>query len=397
MKVGEIMDEHKFEKNKKYYTVSIYVIITVVISAIALKVIWNWASTMHFINKIIDVLMPFLIGIFIAYLMNPLVRLLDRNIFKKIFRIKKDSIRKVLSILIAYVFVFGIIAICISVIVPEVYLSLRNIYEGVQDSYDKFVRFLDEMSTKHPNWDIEYITTIVKDNSSNIINFVKGSLDTILPLLYNTSVSVISWALNIVIAIMVSCYMLIDKNRLLLNCKKVIYVIFKKQRADLINKTLSECNKIFGNFIIGKTIDSTIIGFLCFIFMNILGLKYSMLISVIVGITNMIPYFGPFIGAVPGVIILLTVSWKYALVFGILILILQQFDGLYLGPKILGESTGLRPVWIIFAITIGGWLAGPIGMFLGVPCVAVIAFLTDRFINKKLKERHIEFDETSIK
>ena len=122
-----------------------------------------------------------------------------------------------------------------------------------------------------------------------------------------------------------------------------------------------------------------------------------MLISVIVGITNMIPYFGPFIGAVPGVIILLTVSWKYALVFGILILILQQFDGLYLGPKILGESTGLRPVWIIFAITIGGWLAGPIGMFLGVPCVAVIAFLTDRFINKKLKERHIEFDETSIK
>ena len=99
------MDEHKFEKNKKYYTVSIYVIITVVISAFALKVIWNWASTMHFINKIIDVLMPFLIGIFIAYLMNPLVRLLDRNIFKKIFRIKKDSIRKVLSILIAYVFV----------------------------------------------------------------------------------------------------------------------------------------------------------------------------------------------------------------------------------------------------------------------------------------------------
>lgn len=169
--------------------------------------------------------------------------------------------------------------------------------------------------------------------------------------------------------------------------QKVIYVIFKKSHADKISQTLSECNKIFGKFIVGKTIDSTIIGFLCFLFMNILGLKYSMLISVIVGITNMIPYFGPFIGAVPGVLILLTIDWKYALVFGVLILALQQFDGLYLGPKILGESTGLRPVWIIFAITVGGWLAGPIGMFLGVPCVAVIAFLTDRVINRKLTEK----------
>ena len=111
----------------------------------------------------------------------------------------------------------------------------------------------------------------------------------------------------------------------------------------------------------------------------------------------MIPYFGPFIGAVPGVLILLTIDWKYALVFGVLILALQQFDGLYLGPKILGESTGLRPVWIIFAITVGGWLAGPIGMFLGVPCVAVIAFLTDRVINRKLTEKNITVEDVTVK
>ena len=370
------MDKHKFEKNKKYYTISMYVLITFIVAIIAFKLIWNWGSTLRTVHKILDVLSPFLIGIFIAYLMNPLVKLIDGKLLKKIFRIKSDKIRKFISILFSYVIVLGIIGVCISIIVPEIYSSLKNIYDGVQGSY---------------------ITSVVKDNSSKIIEFVQGSLDTILPLLYNTSMSVISWVINLIIAIMVSCYMLIDKQRLLTNCKKVIYVIFKKSHADKISQTLSECNKIFGKFIVGKTIDSTIIGFLCFLFMNILGLKYSMLISVIVGITNMIPYFGPFIGAVPGVLILLTIDWKYALVFGVLILALQQFDGLYLGPKILGESTGLRPVWIIFAITVGGWLAGPIGMFLGVPCVAVIAFLTDRVINRKLTEKNITVEDVTVK
>lgn len=386
------MDEHKFEKNKKYFTVCIYVIVTFCIASLLLKAIWNWSSMIRMIHRIINMLAPFLIGLFIAYLMNPLVKIIDNKLLGKLFHIKKESIRKVLSILMSYIIVLGIIAFCISVIIPEVYSSLKNIYEGVQGSYDKLINFLDDMSTRYPDMDITYLTTVVKDNSSNIINFVQGSLNTILPLLYNTSVSVISWTINIVIAIMVSCYMLIDKTRLLHNCKRLIYALLKTTKADRLISTLGDCNRIFGNFVIGKTIDSTIIGFLCFLFMSILKLDYAMLISVVVGVTNMIPYFGPFIGAIPGVIILLTVSWKHALIFGILILILQQFDGLYLGPKILGESTGLRPVWIIFAITAGGWLAGPIGMFLGVPCVAVIAFLSNRFINRKLEEKHLKID-----
>lgn len=387
------MNEHKFERNKKYYTISVYVIATSLIIALLIKIIWQWSSTISTINKIINVLLPFLIGIFIAYLMNPLVKLLDRKLFKNLLKIKHSSIRKCLSILISYIIVFGIIGICISVIVPELYSSLKNIYANVQGSYDKLIEFLDKTSETHPDWDISYITTIVKDNSSNIIDFVKGSLDKILPMLYNTSVSVISWIINIIIAIIVSCYLLIDKNRLLFNSKKLLYAVLKKERADSLSSTLSTCNKIFGNFIIGKTIDSTIIGFMCFLFMTILKLKYVMLISVIVGITNMIPYFGPFIGAIPGVLILLTVNWKYALIFGILIFALQQFDGLYLGPKILGESTGLRPVWIIFAITVGGWLCGPVGMFLGVPCVAVIAYLVERAINRRLEKKNIDAEE----
>ena len=383
------MNPNNFEKNKKYLTISIYVILTLIISVFLIKAIWNWSSTLNTISKLIEMLSPFLIGIFIAYLMNPLVNIIDKSFFKKLLRMKKDSLRKGLSILISYIIVIGIISFCISVIVPEVYLSLKNLYENLQGSYDKLIIFIDKINKNYPEIDISFLSDLLRNNSSDIINVIKNSLDTILPLLYNTSVTVIKSAINILIAIMVSCYLLIDKNRFLLNSKKLVYAIFSQKNSERLISTFKECNKIFGNFVIGKTIDSTIIGFLCYFFMNMLDLEYTMLISVIVGITNMIPYFGPFIGAIPGILILLTISWEHSLIFGIMVLILQQFDGLYLGPKILGESTGIRPVWIIFAITVGGWFFGPVGMFLGVPTTAVILHLATKAIDKKLKDKNI--------
>lgn len=383
------MNQNKFEKNKKYLTISLYVILTLTISIFLIKAIWNWSETLSLISNLIGMLSPFLIGIFIAYLMNPLVNIIDKSFFKKLLKIKKDSLRKGLSIFISYIIVIGIISFCISVIVPEVYLSLKNLYENLQGSYDKIIIFLDKLNKKYPEIDISFLSDLLKNNSSDIINVIKNSLDTVLPLLYNTSVTVIKSAINMLIAIIVSCYLLIDKNRFLLNIKKLIYVIFNKKNSERIISTFKECNKIFGNFVIGKTIDSTIIGFLCYFIMKILNLEYTMLISVIVGVTNMIPYFGPFIGAIPGIIILLTISWEHSLIFGIMVFLLQQFDGLYLGPKILGESTGIRPVWIIFSITVGGWFFGPVGMFLGVPTTAVILHLTTKAIDKKLKDKNI--------
>ena len=148
--------------------------------------------------------------------------------------------------------------------------------------------------------------------------------------------------------------------------------------------------QLFSSFIIGKAIDSLIIGLLCFVIMSLCQLPYAVLISAIVGVTNMIPYFGPFIGAVPGVLIMLLVSPIKALIFAILILVLQQFDGLILGPKILGDSTGLKPLWIIFAITIGGSIAGVLGMFLGVPVIAVLRYLLNRFLQYRLEKRNFQ-------
>lgn len=382
-------NQHIFERNKKYYTISIYVIGTIIILAVLLKIIWNWADTVENAKHFLSMLSPFLIGFFIAYLLNPLIKFFDKKFFMGLLHIKKSSLRKFLSILITYILVLGIITTCIVIIIPELYVSITNVYNGITDYYNEFLGFVEKMNKKYPEIDLSYINSIIENNSKNIVDMLQGYIGTLLPLIYNTSISVISWTINLIIAIMVSCYMLIDKHIISMNIKRLIYAVIPKKKADNFLSTVFECNSIFSKYLVGKTIDSTIIGILCFLFMSMLRLKYALLISVIVGITNMIPYFGPFIGAVPGAILLLTVNWKYCLVFCILILVLQQFDGLYLGPKILGDSTGLRPVWIIFAITAGGWAAGVAGMFLGVPVVAVIAFLVEKFISKRLKEKDI--------
>ena len=248
-----------------------------------------------------------------------------------------------------------------------------------------------ELESTHPEWDLSVINDAMEEIPDKIINIITKAIPTIIPTIYNTSMSLISGFLNAIIAIIVSVYMLIDKNRLIFNAKRVIYAIFGQKTGDKLLHTGSECNRIFSSFIIGKLIDSLIIGILCFIAMSILKLPYALIISVIVGVTNMIPYFGPFIGAVPGILLLLFVSFKYALIFTVLIIVLQQFDGLYLGPKILGESTGLRPLWIIFAITVGGSISGVLGMFLGVPTLAVIAYILNYFIEKRLHKYGIFF------
>ena len=170
----------------------------------------------------------------------------------------------------------------------------------------------------------------------------------------------------------------------------MIYIFTSKNNAPIIWNTFCECNRIFNGFLYGKTIDSLIIGILSLLVMSILGLPYGLLLSLIVGITNMIPYFGPFVGAIPGVIIYLVIEPKYAIIYVVMIFILQQFDGLYLGPKILGDLTGIKPLWVIFGITVGGAYFGVLGMFLGVPTVAALMHILEVMIQKKLKDKMIQ-------
>ena len=384
---------HKFSKNNKYYTIALYTIAVVTICSLIIRVIMNWESTSSTISHALKVLYPFLFGLLIAYFLNPLSKILD-HFLNRFFKDRHPGIRKGLSILLSYIIVLGLIITVLFYIIPQIIDSLTQItsfINSAQSGYNQFMDKVLELESTHPEWDLSGINDAIEEIPDKIINIITKAIPTIIPTIYNTSMSLISGFLNVIIAIIVSVYMLIDKNRLIFNAKRVIYAIFGQKTGDKLLHTGSECNRIFSSFIIGKLIDSLIIGILCFIAMSILKLPYALIISVIVGVTNMIPYFGPFIGAVPGILLLLFVSFKYALIFTVLIIVLQQFDGLYLGPKILGESTGLRPLWIIFAITVGGSIAGVLGMFLGVPTLAVIAYILNYFIEKRLHKYGIFF------
>lgn len=394
--------DHKFSKNSKYYTIVIYGLAFVILAAVAIKLVWHWDATSSYLGRVLGVVQPFLIGLLIAYLINPLTKLINEKIFRKIFKNKAPKTRKILSVLTSYIIVIGVIVTALFYIIPQIVDSLMqiaNLVESAQTGYSSIMNKLNKMKENYPEWNIDAVIKTVDGIPAMMTDVITKTVPKLIPTLYNTSISLISGVINLLIAIMVSIYMLLDKAQLINNGKRIVYAILKPEKADRFLETAAECNKIFGNFIIGKMIDSIIIGILCWIIMTIIGLPYALVISVIVGITNMIPYFGPFIGAVPGVLLLIIANFGYAVIFTILIIALQQFDGLYLGPKILGESTGLRPIWIIFAITVGGWAAGVAGMFLGVPVVAVIAHLTNRALDKKMVKKEVSFDydeETGI-
>lgn len=381
----------KFEFNKKYFTISVYTVCVVLICTIGIRAIFNWSETSAFLSQLMSKLSPFLVGAFMAYVLNPLVKSIDEKFFDAKLHLRSKKLRGFLSILLTYILVFGLVMLFLLFIIPQLASSIYDLIVAIP-SVDELREMLYALEAYFPNIDWSLIEKPINDALPGIVSSVTSILKNLIPLVYSASVSVVQWLINLIISIIVSCYILSDRKILSYNARKLLHVIVPQSRISSIMETLKECNHIFGGFIIGKMIDSLIIGTITLIVLSVLRFPFAVLISVIVGVTNMIPYFGPFIGAIPGFFIILIVNPKQSFFFLIIILIIQQFDGLYLGPKILGDSTGLRPLWIIFAITAGGWAAGPVGMFLGVPCVAVIAYLMNRFLDRKLAEKGIKVE-----
>lgn len=363
-----------------------YVIAIITIISIVTMMIANWGTVLLALSKFIAILMPFIFGFFFAYLVKPLVSLIKKGL-NLIKPEKAMKVKQAISVLFSYIIVIGVLAIIIIYIFPQVRDSVKELGKSVQDGYKYMITHEQEINDKIPFMDI-----------SGVIDYAKNLLyDKIMnhgsdwfPYVYQISSSVLGTFYNILMGLVISIYIVLDSKKLKSSLKKIIYAISPKNKEEEIWQTLKQCNHIFSGFLLGKAIDSLIIGLICLIAMSILQLPYALLLSLIVCVTNMIPYFGPIIGAIPGVLIYLFVDPRLAIIFAILILILQQFDGLYLGPKILGDQTGIKPLWVIFGITVGGAYFGVMGMFLGVPTVAVFTYLVNVFISKKLQKKEID-------
>ena len=362
-----------------------YIVALVAIIAIIFLMIANWGVVLAVIGKFLTILMPFILGFFFACFINPLVKRVH-SLLNRMKPGKGAKIKKAFSVIISYVVVIGVITVLLIYIIPQIKASIGELGNTVQDGYQYMITHQKELNEKIPfiglGGGIEYIKEFAyKKIMSN------GS--EILPYVYHVSSSLLTTSYNVLMGLVISIYIILDMKKLKRSARKVVYALSPKKKEQEVWQTMKQCSHIFNGFLIGKMIDSLIIGILCLIAMSILKLPYALLLSLIVCITNMIPYFGPIIGAIPGVMIYLFIDIRYAFIFALMILILQQFDGLYLGPKILGDQTGIKPLWVIFGITVGGAYFGVMGMFLGVPVVAVIMYLLQLFLDKKLKKKDI--------
>jgi len=337
-----------------------------------------------------------MIAIFIAYVLNPGVRWFEINVYNKISIIKSTrKLPRVLSILTIYLFLFGLITMVIVFVAPQIGTSIAEISRRVPEYINSTIDILDEWSNRWSNElnaanSIYNITEHIERNINEIFTKVSGLLDYILNNLIMGVMNITSGIFNFIMGIIISFYLLGDKESFKKGAERILRAMFHEKTADKIKDLGREADTIFGKFVVGKFLDSFIIGIICFVGLSILKIRYALLISVIIGITNMIPYFGPFIGAVPAVIITffdrpINALWLIGFIF-----LLQQFDGLYLGPKILGDSVGLSPFWIIFSIVLGGGLYGVLGMFLGVPIIAIIITFTNRLIDWQLERKNIK-------
>lgn len=382
----------RFIKNSQYFTICIYVAVMLVMAAVIFKCIIDSEKTRIWLGQIFTMFSPFIFAALLAYVLNPMVHVFYQGIGRIARHAKinlKHSIHTILAILITYLIVIGFIIWVLIYILPEIARNLADFINYIPNAYRTLLDFLQHMQERFPSLNVEAISQPVSEILPDLVAYLQGFATNMVPALYSISMSIAGWIINVLITVIVSIYMLYDKRRIMRSSWRLIYAFVPEKHIDSCHEILTECNRLFSSFVVGKFIDSLIIGILCFILMTILRLPYTLLISIIVGVTNMIPYFGPFIGAIPGVLIILFIAPVKALIFAFMILCLQQFDGLFLGPKILGGSTGIKPLWIIIAITIGGKLAGVIGMFLGVPVVSILTYLGGRYLNFRLSSRNI--------
>lgn len=365
------------------------------------QIVGNYESFSEGVGTIKTIVSPFIYGFVMAYLLSPIYNATVRGLYKLLGKYFKNKQRlfsfcKLVASVVAVVCLIGAVAGLIALIVPQVIESLTGILKSLPQRLTQLSALFNDITSKMDNKRLAMkMSEIYAQVQTNLIELAQTKLlpgmGTLVGQVSTQVILTLKTMMNVMIGVMACVYMLNSKERFQGQFKKVILATLPKEKAEAVFDFAKFTNRTFGGFINGKIIDSIIIGIICFILMKIFGFPYPILISAIIGITNVIPFFGPFIGAIPAAIIILLVSPMYSLYFLILIFILQQVDGNIIGPAILGNTTGIASFWVLFSIVIGGGLFGFIGMVLGVPVFAIIYYYFSRSINKRLEAKGLEF------
>lgn len=418
----------KIKWNKKYTTIATYALIVIALTVLFVVFVFRFDSFSHGFSWIGTVAAPIICGVVIAYVINPLVMWIERTLFHKLIEDpppeknivmqkleskagenavvkalekhsapmekkirRRKTTARALSVAISYVVVLALLTgICIAV-VPSVAKSIVDLADQMPEYINKLDGFLQDFFANN-----EDIAGLISDGFVEIGSVLQKISKMIEPMAGDIASGVLSFATglltglkNVVIGIIIAIYLHFSKERLLAQLKKILFAFFKNSSCQRVFYVAGKTNGIFKNYIISNLIDSLIIFAAMAVGMLLMGMPYPMLLAVVCGVTNLIPFFGPFIGAIPCGILILLVDPVKVIWFGLFVLVLQQIDGNVIKPHLFGESMGLPAIWVLVAITVGGNLFGVAGMLLGVPVFAVIYLLFAEFVSGKLKKKNM--------
>ncbi len=410
-----------------------HILIIIAYSVLLVAVIINIEWIIGSVGWFIGLLSPILIGFAIAFVLNrpymfffkaytsPLRKKASAN--KKPVKERSEkakrrilNLKKALALLTVYILFLAIISLLLWLVIPEITKSVTQIasnFETYSKNLNKLLSDIEdwlpfEFSFSAPVVEGEALTDVLEVEKVPLSDFISQKtaeffenfpeiISGWIPNLFDFTRSLASSVMNILLGFVMSIYMLASKESLIKQLKNVFNAFIPKKVADKTYEVLSISNEMFSNFVSGRLLEAFIVGILCFIGMTICQFQYTLLISVVVGVTNIIPFFGPFIGAIPSIFLLLVVDPMQAVWFTVFIIVLQQIDGNLIGPKIVGDSIGMPAWWVMVAILIGGGLMGVPGILIGVPMFAVIYRLTSKAVASRLQKKNLALKEAEKK
>ena len=371
------------EKNKKTIMQLILFTIVIIFAFVNIEALWN------FFMYIIKVFMPFIIGAIIAFVLNVLLNVVENKLFKKLN--EKDSkiwrkIKRPTSVITTFVIIIAIIAFVLGLLIPQLQNTVEIFTDNIDSYKEQSVELLDKIGIS--NKDIKKFTNGLDDIQGELTTYLDNNKEEIMQTTVGVASTVIGTITSFVLGIVFAIYILLKKEDLARQSKKILKAYLPEKREKRIREICEVSNTTFGNFISGQCLEALIIGILCFIGMLILQIPYASTISVLVGFTALIPVFGAFIGTAIGAFLILMVDPTKAIIFIIFIIILQQIEGNLIYPKVVGKSVGLPGLWVMVAVTVGASIAGILGMLVSVPLCSVLYGIIKTNVNARIDEKN---------
>ncbi|WP_415335968.1 AI-2E family transporter [Clostridium perfringens] len=374
--------EFKNNKIKDYIFLSTYIILLIFFFI-------NIKDIMNFLYKFLGIIKPFIWGIAIAFILNIPVKLIEKNLGNsKFFKGMKRSF----SITLTFLFFILAITLFILFVIPQLLSSISTLMNSIPEYLSQFEKFLEVNAINNSQSQVmmQNIINELLNMWKEILKVTSQIVGTSLGYLLDFTLGITYGVINFFLSLILAIYMLASKEILISQLKLIIYAFVSKNKADRIIELGKMCNEMFSKFILGQCTEALVIGVLCFIGMIILKMPYALLISVVIGVTALIPVFGAFLGTIPSAFIILIMDPIKALWFIIFIIVLQQLEGNLIYPRVVGSSIGLSALWVMFAMIVGGSLFGIIGMLIGIPIFGVVFKILKRVANRKINENGIE-------